>query len=371
MKKSRIRLILILSLIFIAGTLIVSFLLESRSQKLPAVVNSNKVLISSNVNGILKKLHVASMQKVDEHMLIAEIENSKLPLILDNLKNEKRKYDELISSTKSGAYLKSELYELDGDIQENQIELEEAKLEISKVGEKLKVFNERYASSISKYETNKKLFDIGILNNSDFEKASRDFWDVYDTYQELKADSLVAYETVKARQNILLLLKARKEILSNNVDVLGSKYLIDINKVEADLNDMQEDVRNLNIYSPIEGIITDINFLPGETINEGDVIAEVSDLKNIWIIAYGNSSSSHKVSIGQKVRIYCEGNKKIWGKVVTVSPVMEKVKSLSTTFETVNTYTKVEIKFDDIAEALKYITPGERLFVRINFKSRK
>jgi HlyD family secretion protein len=149
--------------------------------------------------------------------------------------------------------------------------------------------------------------------------------------------------------------------------MLASKHIIDLNEVEADLNDLQEEIKNLNIYSPIDGIITDLNYRAGEKIDIGDVVAEIADLSNIWITAYGSSSSRQKVKIGQKVRVFCDCKEKLWGEVVTVSPVMEKVKALSTSYETVNTYTKIEIKLINISEALKYITPGERIFVRIYF----
>lgn len=368
MKNKKIRNILIFSLVVIVITIIVSYFIESRSHKLPAVVRSEKVFVSSEVDGVMKEYLVSSMQEVVKKDLIAELENNKLPFKLETLKNEKRKYEELIHSAQSGDYLKTELYELDEDIQNSRIDLEEAKLEITKLKEKLTFMQDRYDSSKKKYNANKKLYDKGILNNSDFEKATEDFWDVHDEYYDLKSDSLVAFETMKASQNIIDLLQARKEILSNNVDILAGKYLIDLNEVEADLNDLEEEIKNLKVYSPIDGILTDINYRPGEKIDKGDVIAEIADLSHVWIIAYGSSSSRHKVQVGQKARIYCGCKKKIWGKVVTISPVMEKVKSLSSSFETVNTYTKIEISIDDMQDALNYITPGERLFVRIYFK---
>jgi multidrug resistance efflux pump len=367
MKKKKVLIILVTSLVIMIATVIVSYLIDSRSQKLPAVVISDKVVLSASVDGTLKGFFVKSMQRVDKQTLIAEIENNKLSLILDNLKNEKRKYDELIASAKSGAYLKSELYQLDGDIEDNTIKLEEARLEISKAREELRILEDRYASSKSKYDANKRLFDKGILSNADFEKASGDFWEVHQAYQGMKVDSLTAYESIRARQSIISLLKARKDILSSGSGVLGSGLLIDVNKVEADINDMQEQVDHLKIYSPIAGFVTDINYRPGEKISKGDVIAEVSDPANMWLIAYGNSFSSHQLIPGQKVRIMCYKSKKVWGTITAVSPVLEKVKSLSSSYETANTYAKIEIKFNDITEALKYVTPGERLFVRIYY----
>jgi membrane fusion protein YbhG len=367
MKKKKIRSILIISLLVMMISVTLSYILESKSQKLPAVVRSDKVFVSAEVDGVLKEYLVTSMQSVVKGTPIAEIENNKLPYKLESLRNEKRKYEELIASAQSGDYLNNELFELDEDIQKNQIDLEEAKLEIEKIKEKLTFFEDRYEVIKKKYEANKRLYDNGLLNNSEFEKASDDFWDVHEEYYDLKGDSLIAFETIKSSRNIIKLLNARKNILSNNVNILASKHMIDLEEVEADINDLEEEIKNLLVYSPIDGTVTDINYRPGESIDQGDVIAEIADLSNIWLIAYGNSTSSHIVKVGQKVRIYCSCGKKIGGEVVTVSPVMERVKSLSTSFETVNTYSKIEINFDDQAEALKYITPGERLFVRIFF----
>ncbi len=73
------------------------------------------------------------------------------------------------------------------------------------------------------------------------------------------------------------------------------------------------------------------------------------------------------MKVGQKVRIFSSARQKIRGKVVTVSPVMEKVKYLTPSYEMENTFTKIEISFDNKDEALKFTTPGERLFVRIYF----
>lgn len=365
--KKKIRLILILSLVFMVITLVVSFFIESRSHKLPAVILSDKVFVSSETDGILKKYYIQSMQEVIPQTLIAELENSRLQNNLEALKNEKQKYEKLIQSAKSGARLDTELYSLDEDIQKHRINLEEARLDIAKSNEKLLVMNERYAAGKKKYDASKKLYEQGILNNSDFDRMSRDFWNLHDDYNELKGDSLVAAEVVKSSQNIINLLEARKKIMSSNVDILAARYLIDLNEVEANIAQLEQELKGLLIYSPITGVVTDFNYRPGEKIGKGNVVVEIADLSNVWIIAYGTSSSRHKVKPGQKVRIYCSGKNNIMGKVTAVSPVMERVRALSTAFETVSTFTKIEIKFDDMKEALMYITPGERLFVRIYF----
>ncbi len=367
MKQNKVRLVLFLSLLALLLTAVASFFLESRSQKLPAVVNSDKVIVSSEADGVLRSYAVSSMQKVEKGALIGTVDNSKLPFKLQTLKKEKQKYDDLIASAKSGDFLNTELYELDEEIEKNKAELESARQDLKRVKTNLDIMQGRYEAARQTYEANKKLFDKGILNTSDFEKASQNFWDVQNDYSELQRDSLVSAESVKSSQNIIQLLEARKKILSGNADLLASKSLIDINSVEADINDLEEEIKSMNIYAPVSGVVTDINYLPGEKVAKGDILAEIADLSHVWVIAYGTSSSRHKVKVGQKVRIYSNNGKKINGKVVTVSPVMEKVKSLSSSFETINTYIKIEISFDDMAAAMQSVTPGERLFVRIFF----
>lgn len=359
---------MIMSLVVIVVTMIISYIIESGSQKLPAVIRSDKVFMSAEVNGVLKEYSVTSMQKVQKNDPIAEIENAKLPLQLQTMQKEVRKYEEMIASAQGGDYLNIELLKLEEDIQNTRIDLEEARLEIKKIIDKLDFMEQRHIVTKKQYEANKKLYSNGLINNSDFEKVSDDYWKVHEDYFDLKGDSLIAYETMQTSQLIINTLNARKKILSQNTNMLSSKYFIDLNDIILDINELQEEINNLKIFSPITGIVTDINYRPGEGIDKGDVLVEIADLSNVWIIAYGDSKSSQRVKVGQKVRIFCSCSKKIWGKVVTVSPVMERVKSLSNSFETVNTYTKIEINFADQQEALKYITPGERLFVRIFFR---
>jgi multidrug resistance efflux pump len=367
MKQLRVRNILIISVILILVIILSSYMIESNSVKLPAVVFSDKVALSADVEAVLKSYQVTLMQEVAQGDLTAELESPRLSMMLENLKNEKRKYEELIRSAESGDVLKTEIYELDKDVQENRMELEEARSDIVKLTEKLRFMEERYQISKKKYDASKRMYDAGILNNSDFEKAGREFWSVHDEYYDLKGDSLVASEIIKSSGHIIDLLQARKKIFSGNANMLASRHLIDINKVEADISDLQASVNKLRIFSPISGIVTDINFSAGERVSKGDVVAEVADLKNVWITAYGSSSNRHKVQVGQKVVVYAGNNKKVPGFVTAVSPVMERVRSLSSSFETVSTFTKIEVRFDDNQEALKYITPGERLFVRIYF----
>jgi len=368
MKDKKIRLILILSLVILFITTVLSYITESQSRKLPAVIRSEKVFVSAQVDGVIKEFSVTSMQRVQKNEPLVKIENTKLLLQLQTLQNEIRKYEEMIASAQGGDFLDFELLELEEDIQNNKIDLVEARLEIKKIIDKLDFMEQRYISTRKQYDANKKLYNTGLINNSEFDKVSNDYWNVHEDYFDLKGDSLIAYETMQTIQNIINTLDARKKILSQNTNIIASEYLIDMHELLVDINELEEQIKNLHIFAPIDGVVTDLNFRAGEGVQEGDVIIEIADLSNVWIIAYGDSQTNHKIKIGQRVSAKSGSGKKIWGKVVTVSPVMERILSLSTSFETVNTYSKIEISFDNQTEVLNYLTPGERLFVRIYFR---
>lgn len=359
---------MLVSLILILTTAIISLIFESRSQKLPAVIRSNTVSIKARTDGVLKNYTVAMMQEVTAKDLIAMIDNPILPIQLQSLKKNLEKYEELIASTQDGNLLKSELLDYEEDIQKNKITMDKARLEQNKISDKLEFLAERYRVAKKQYNVNQKLYNTGILSNSEFEKVSQEFWRVYEEYYDLKGDSLIAFETMQSSNNIINSLNERIRMLSEGDHSMSSKYLIEKNEVLIKIEELENSVTNLSVYSPIEGVVTELNYRPGESVAKGNVIAEIADMSVVWVVAYGGADARHKLNVGQKVRIYSKSKNKIWGKVNSLSPVMERVKSQSNMFETVNTYTKIEITFDNEAEVLNYLTPGERLFVRVYYR---
>ncbi len=368
MKKKKIKNILILSLIIMIVTVIISYFIESHSQRLPAVVRSDKVFISTEVSGTVQEYFVTSMQQVQAGDKIVQLENSRLPFKLETLKQEREKYETLITSAQNGDLLKLELFGLEEKIIENTTDLKKAELELQTLSEKLEIYVTKFQNSRKKFDAQKNLYSKNLITSAELEAETNSYLNTLAKYNELKNDSLLAFKEIEAIENIISLQNAEKYILNSNESILASKHLIDLDKVNADINDLEQNIANLTITSPVKGIITDIRNRPGEKVKNGDVIVEISDMDKVWVIAYGNSYSSQKIEIGSVAKIYCGNGKKINGKVTTVSPVMEKVKSLSSSFETANTYTKIEIIFDNQQLALENLTPGERLFVRVSLK---
>ncbi|MCF7918564.1 MAG: HlyD family efflux transporter periplasmic adaptor subunit [Candidatus Cloacimonetes bacterium] len=363
--KQKIHILFIISLAVIISTVIVSYQIEARSQKLPAVVRAEKVYISTMTEGTMGDSPIVLMQEVVKSDVIAHIENNLLSFKLDTLRKEKEQYEALITSAQSGDKLTLELNKLEEDILENRLELKETELELATISEKLKVSTALTQTAARQYQAQKALLAGNLISNGEFQKEADKYFGIMAKYEELRNDSLYAAGKITTLSSMIDLLSVKKGIINSNVSILASDYLIDLDKVYAEINYLEDEINNLTVISPVTGVVTDINFRPGEKVKKGDVIAEIADLSNIWLTAYGNSFSRHSIEAGNAVTIYCENGKDIYGKVISISPVMEKVKALSSTFETTNAYTKVEIAFDDMQKAQQYLTPGERLFVRI------
>jgi multidrug resistance efflux pump len=366
MKSKRKNLIiLVISILTIAFVVFTSFLLESRSQKLPAVVRADEVFISSLSDGIVMDYQVQAMQQVEKGDVIVELKNNALINRLTAMKIEKDRYIELIASAQDGDVLQLELSKLEKDILDNQLELQETSLELLTLKQRLLVATPRMKSITRQFKANNSLYNDASISANEFKVISEQYEDNLSDYNEIKYDSLYAEKKIISIQNIIQIQEAQIDIIGTNSSVLAAESLIDLDKINAEILEVENEISNLTIISPIKGIITDINYQSGETVKDGDVIAEIADLSNVWVTAYGNSYSRKNITVGNYVQIYTNDNLKIDGSVKSVSPVMEKVKSLSSSFETANTYLKVEIDFDDPLTALENLTPGERLFVRI------
>ncbi|MBC8384136.1 MAG: HlyD family efflux transporter periplasmic adaptor subunit, partial [Candidatus Cloacimonetes bacterium] len=170
-------------------------------------------------------------------------------------------------------------------------------------------------------------------------------------------------ETLKSEINNL---RNEKGILTENISLTVSKNLIDLEKINSEISEMEIEIKNLKIFSSVSGIISDLEYNPGEMVKKGAAVIKVSTLENPVLVAYGNAFSMKNIKVGMKAKVISD-KRKIYGKVISVSPIMKKIKSLTTSFETANTYAEILIEFDDPELALKYISIGQRLVVKIYF----
>lgn len=365
-KYQKVKVIFIMAVVIIALVIVISYKIEAGSQKLPAVVRADKIFVSAQAKGIFTAGSTEQMQYISAGDVIARLKDNGLSLKLETLRQEKSKYENLILSSSTGDILKLKTTELDRKLLENRLDLQKAYIRQEENIEELKIRSQSFNAIQKEYLAYSRLYESGNIAEDRYNKSANEYLHELADFRELQSDSLIISEKISTIESIIELLTIQQEILLNNDNILAGKYLIELDKVNSKIIDLESEIEELTIISPISGVITDINYRSGEVVEKGEVIAEIADMRNIWITAYGNSYSRQKINEGNKVKIYYDGQSYITGKVTSVSPVMEKVKSLSSSSETANTYSKINITFDDINQAIHYVVPGQRLFVRVN-----
>lgn len=367
MKHQIVNRILVISLFVMLVALIFSLILEMRSQKLPAVIKADKVIVSSRVEGVVQSYEILPMHAIQKGAPLAYMVNQRLTSKLQALEQERSTYLALIEHAQQGGDQQLDILKCAQEKQKALEDQSEAVGEFQTVLVRLAATRERYNDAHTTYQAHKELYNNGVLSLGDYEKASKQYWDIHELYHTLRGDSVIYEAAVKHAVELIQILTTKERLLRQSKDDQLAKYQLKRDELDHTIEDVELQIANLTIKAPVNGIVTDISKRPGEEAERGDVIAEISDLDNIWITAYGNSFSTKKIQPGNRVIIYGNDGEHLSGVVRTISPVMEKVKALSTSFETVNTYSRIVIDFVDPANAMKVITPGERLFVRIQF----
>ena len=67
---------------------------------------------------------------------------------------------------------------------------------------------------------------------------------------------------------------------SDDVDTELADINLNVEKLQKDLSELYENSENLNICSPISGIVSDLKIESGDSINGGSPIASIKDTDN-------------------------------------------------------------------------------------------
>ncbi|MEB3206083.1 MAG: efflux RND transporter periplasmic adaptor subunit [Vampirovibrionales bacterium] len=103
----------------------------------------------------------------------------------------------------------------------------------------------------------------------------------------------------------------------------------DVAKAQSALLAVQDQVSEMNLKSPINGVVTVLNVKPGELVPPGRPVVSVMDTRRLWTDIYVPESKLAGVSPNMPVEalVNVYGRKKFRGKIVFISPQSEFVPS--------------------------------------------
>ncbi|MCD7977535.1 MAG: HlyD family efflux transporter periplasmic adaptor subunit [Tannerellaceae bacterium] len=140
-------------------------------------------------------------------------------------------------------------------------------------------------------------------------------------------------------------LAAQYETVHNN----NSSLTEESQSYRAQIDQLEDQIKNSLIISPIKGTVLAKYAEPGELATQGKALFKIADIETMYLRAYITSSQLTSVKIGQDVQVYSDmgesGNRQYNGKVTWISDKAEFTpKTIQTRDERANLVYAVKIQ---------------------------
>jgi len=305
---------------------VVLFLLLGCNQNSSSLVESTGTLeatqidIRAEVGGKVLKLYFDDGDRVKPGAVFAEIDKEKLEYQLQETQARLRELEAQLAQLQKG-FRDEEVSKANEVLLETEVQLEEAKREYNRV---LKLYREKVASSEIK------------------DRAETTYKSAMKRYEMAKND----YQIFKKgyREEEIARAQAAKE------------------SVEAAIRLIQRNIKDATVVIPAKGIMQVRYVELGELATPGSILASVTDLQDMWIMAYVSEKNLGKIKLGQSAQVFVDSfpDTPFPGKIIYISTEAEFTpKNIQTKEERVKLVFAVKVQIDNIKEMLKVGMPAD------------
>jgi multidrug efflux pump subunit AcrA (membrane-fusion protein) len=155
---------------------------------------------------------------------------------------------------------------------------------------------------------------------------------VFDSRQALFKEGATAQKDVNEAQVALTQARTQYETARKQLDDLQSFGRDDALRAAQAQRDQarahdeasQAQLGYARITSPIDGVVTDLPFYPGESGQSGAPVVTVMDLSQVIARAHVSQGDAAQLAVGNDANIVLSGAEPIAGKVVQISPALDQ-----------------------------------------------
>jgi HlyD family secretion protein len=283
-------------------------------------LEATQIDIRAEVGGKILKLYFDDGDRVKPGAVFAEIDKEKLEYQLQETQAHLRELEAQLAQLQTG-FRVEEVKKAQDFFQESKIQMEEAKRDYNRV---FKLFQEKVASTDQK-----------------------------DTAETAYKSALKRYEMAK---NDYMIYKEgyRKEDIARAQAAKESG--------EAAIRLIQRSIKDATVVIPAKGIMQVRYVELGELVTPGSILATVTDLQDMWIMAYISEKNLGKIKLGQSAQVFVDSfpDKPFPGKVIYISTEAEFTpKNIQTKEERVKLVYAVKVQIDNTKETLKVGMPAD------------
>jgi HlyD family secretion protein len=272
--KKRI-IIIVFIILFVTVGLLVYFGQKNNREKglfYSGTIETTQANLSFQIPGRVIKVNFQEGQPVTKDQVIAE---------LDRAEFESR-YAQAKANLDRAQKTKQQL-ETVLDINKNTLPSE-----VARATANVKSVKDTLKDAEKNYQRFEELFSKGVITEKE-----RDTMKL--TYDVAKSRLAESESILKLAQGNL----ARIDAVKKDVEVATAQ----INAVNASLNQASIQLAYTQLKSPMDGVITNRNIEPGETVNIGREVITISDLSRVDLKIFVDETEIGKVKPGQKVDV--------------------------------------------------------------------
>lgn len=246
-------------------------------------IETVNVTLSSKTSGEIKELRIKEGERVKAGDTIMVIDTETLRLQLKQLEAGADMSRAQLDLLRNGAR-KEDILQAESLVKQAQINYDLAKTDLDRL---------------------QKLYQSQTITKKQYD-------DAVGKYDMMKAQLFSANENYD---------KLKK--FSRPEDIKQGEARLNQSNASADL--IRKNIRDSYITSPINGIIVEKYFEPGETVSPMSNLVKVSDLTSVKLYIYVTELELGKVKLGQKAEVSVDAfkGKKFEGKVTYISPEAE------------------------------------------------
>lgn len=132
---------------------------------------------------------------------------------------------------------------------------------------------------------------------------------------------------------------------------------------EARVAQLQQQIDDAGIASPVDGVVTEKTAEPGELLAAGTALCVVTDLEDAWLTVYVGEPDLARIRIGQEADVRTDDGQKRRGKITFIASEAEFTpKNVQTREERVKLVFRVKIGLDNRDGLFKPGMPAEARF---------
>lgn len=298
-----------------------------------ARVEADFTMLSSSVNGTIASIVVAEGERVNAGQRLASMDTDVATLDIESLEAELEKERAIRLQIEAElAFYHSEL--------DDRERTARASLALRK--KELSTLRERQSIARANVERNSKLLNRSAVSRQGIEDAQDKLLDITSKMRDLQTGVIVNEMKIvelggqKRRDSVF---RSKLGVVDRNID-----------RLEVLIAQAKQRLREMDIFSPIDGVVNEIYERPGAYVEDGDRVFLLHDPDMLWIEADIDESDIRHVAAGQRVIVELDAYP------------FERFKG---TVRNVGHVTRSNIKRGDVAQTA---SPGaERIPITIDF----